>query len=105
MKEGSLSIPPGGSYPVSGIINMRWPGQYVGRPSTDENLNSYFAGKLICRTRNLISSYPASVIINMSGQSVDQWITPNENLDSSFAGIGIVLPLAGLEQAHTLSSI
>ena len=30
VKEESLSIPPGGSYPVSGIINMRWPGQYVG---------------------------------------------------------------------------
>ena len=27
VKEGSLSIPPGGSYPVSRIINMRWPGQ------------------------------------------------------------------------------
>ena len=26
MKEESLSIPPRGSYPVSGIINMRWPG-------------------------------------------------------------------------------
>ena len=57
----SLSIPPGGSYPVSGIINMRWPGQYVGphrqeiqiislrNPKiypvsgfTDQNLNLYF---------------------------------------------------------------
>ena len=46
VKEESLSIPPGGSYPVSGIINMRWPGQYVGRPSTNENLNSYFCCKI-----------------------------------------------------------
>ena len=46
VKEEGLSIPPGGSYPVSGIINMRcWPGQYVGpqRP-TIKNLNSHFAG-------------------------------------------------------------
>ena len=43
VKEESLSIPPGGSYPVSGIINMRWPGQYVGpQLPTIKNLNPHF---------------------------------------------------------------
>ena len=86
VKEESLSIPPGGSYPVSGIINMRWPGQYVGqRPSTNENLDSFFAWK-------------------RSEVSIGQWANPHENLKLYFAGIGIVLSFTGFDQADTLSS-